>query len=354
MEPANVNRLRSVSLWRKFMRTLLSLYSVACCLLIQSSLLVAADDRNSKVVSIDTAGGKIVVTDQSDQKKTQQIPSSARIQRNGKTATLNDLKKGDTINFTTDNDGKVTEIVASNAESDANTTNNSTDASFKDKSDSEMPRFLRNLTLTQEQKDKIKNVCNECSEQRETAWREFGEKYRETIGLEAAMLAAIEENLTDVQRKHIRDQRERMANRREQREARQAARDERKNRDDKGSDRNNAKDNSDRKDSDRKDSSDKKDSDKNIVVEEITVVGVTLSPEQESVAEDVRGNYFDHLHKLNGELQSLHSRLVAMETDRLLKIEEILTKEQKESLRKEHHKIAQAAKSAVHHAKTAR
>lgn len=319
------------------MRTQISVLSAACCLFIQSSLLVAADDRNSKVVSIDAAGGNIVVTDQSNQDKTQQIPSSAKIQRNGKTATLNDLKKGDTIKISMDTDGKVTEIVASDTASDANRSSNANDTNSKDNADADIPRFLSNLNLTQEQKDKIKDICKECSEQRESTWREFGEKYRETIGLEAAMLAAVEDNLTDAQRKHIYEQRERMANRRHNREVRQAsrenARDERKNRDAKDGDKTN---------------------DKKVVIEEITVVGVTLSPEQETAAEGVRGNYFDQLHKLNGELQSLHSQLVAMETARLLKIEDVLTKEQKETLRKEHHKIAQAAKSVLRHTKDSR
>lgn len=319
------------------MRTQFSVLSAVCCLFMQSSLLVAADERNSKVVSVDAAGGNIVVTNQSNQDKTQQIPSSAKIQRNGKTVTLNDLRKGDTVKISMDTDGKVTEIVASDTASDASTKAKATDANSKDESDADIPRFLTNLNLTAEQKDKIKDICKECSQQREDTWREFGEKYRETIGLEAAMLAAVEENLTDAQRKHIREQRERMANRRHNREARQAsrenARDERKSRDNKDGDKSN---------------------DKNVIVEEITVVGVTLSPEQEAAAEGVRGNYFDQLHKMNGELQSLHSQLVAMETARLLKIEDVLTKEQKESLRKEHHKIAQAAKSALRHAKDAR
>jgi len=314
------------------MITQLSLLSAACCLLIQSSLFVAADDRPSKVESIDASGGNIVVTDQSDQKKTQQIPSTAKIQRNGKTATLNDLKKGDRIKLTMDKDGKVTEVAASDTDSDSNARDNADSPKARDKSDSEMPRFLSNLTLTQEQKDKIKNICKDCSDQRETAWREFGEKYRETIGIEAAMLAAIEEHLTDAQRKHIREQRERMARRHEHREAHHAAKD-------------NARD--EKKDRDNKVGSG------NTVVEEITVVGITLSPDQETAAEDVRGNYFEHLHRLNGDLQTLHSQLVAMETERLLKIEDILTKEQKETLRKEHKKITHAAKSAMRHEKNA-
>lgn len=301
------------------MRKHLSLYAVASFLLIHNQFVGAADTREGKIISIDSQAGKVVIQDnESDQQRTEQIPSDVKMTRDGKTVKLNDLQNGDTVKLNVDRDGKVTEVTAS-------------EKSAKAASESDIPHFLRDLNLTQEQKDKIKGICSDCSEQRASAWKEFHERYHETVEIEASMLATIEEHLTDTQRKQIHNHRERVSHRRHH----------------------HARHNTDAAIGNRKDA-DRTDQNKNPVVEEVTVVGILLSPEQESVAEEVRETYFDRLHKLHGELATLHSRLIAMETERLVKIEDVLTKEQRETLRKEHQKTTHSHKSASNHAGNSR
>jgi len=228
------------------------------------------------------------------------------------------LKKGDSVRIATNTDGKITEVTA--------TQENDADAD----DDSDYPRILESLSLTQEQKDKIKDICQECSEHRKAAWKQFANHYHEAIAIEASMLASIEDNLSDSQRKHLREHRHRIAQ-----AHRHAAKGKSKSND--NATRDNKKDSEDRN-SDRNDNA--------AAIEELTIIGVTLSPDQEVAAEGVRETYYSRLRKLNREIETLHSRLVAMETDRLIKIEDVLTKEQRETLRKEHQKMSHSAKSA--------
>jgi len=185
--------------------------------------------------------------------------------------------------------------------------------------------------LTSEQKDKIRAICSECEKDRENAWHRFHASYREAIGIEASMMAAIEENLTEAQRKHIRHQRERIARKLDRHDRHDTAKDY-------------AKSENAKSDDNKNDSNDKQDT----VVEEITIVGVNLSPDQESTAEELRGSYSHRLHKLNRRISELHAQLVSMEVERLLKIEEILTKEQRQQLRKEHQNLLHSAVRTSH------
>ena len=293
------------------MRTCLCFGLVTGWLLLPALVTQAADTHQGKVVSVQegtgNSDGKLVMTDKdSKDEHSHMISSNTKIMRDNKSVKLGDLKKGDSITVTTNSDGKVTELAAMQRASGSD-------------AKSELPDFLSNLNLTAEQKQKIKDICQQCDGDRETAWEQFEQSCREAIGIEASMLAAIEDHLTDEQRKHVRQHRQRIT-RSHNGAAKEANHD--------------AKANA------------KASKNDNVIVEEITVIGVTLSPEQEDAAEGVRGSYFDRLRKLNAEMQELHGRLVAMETERLLKIEEVLTKEQRQQLRKNHQKISDSEKHA--------
>jgi len=303
-------------------------------------VLVQAGTHEGKVVSIEegtaNSDGKLVMTEKDGKDEHRHmISSNVRITRDSKTVKFNELKKGDYVTVTTNSDGKVTELAVdqpgANRNADQTSKRDGDQNSRYNDRKGELPDFLTSLNLTSDQKDKIKAICNECDKDRENAWHRFDASYREAVGIEASMLASIEENLTEAQRKQIREQRERIARRHAMRDERREDRRERHDigKNDAAKDTNK---NDTVKDNNRNDSNNKND----IVVEEITVVGVNLSPDQESTAENVRGSYSHRLHKLNRRISDIHAQLISMEVERLLKIEEILTKEQRQQLRKEH------------------
>jgi hypothetical protein len=71
-------------------------------------------------------------------------------------------------------------------------------------------------------------------------------------------------------------------------------------------------------------------------VEEYTFAnGITLTVEQEAIADRVSNKYVRHLRKLHREIRSIHDQLIALESDKLVELEKILTKEQITQLREE-------------------
>jgi len=278
-------------LFRPSLRLLLLMIA---CLLVPGAIATAADTHEGKVVSVQESSGnsdgKLVMTDKDGKgEHTHPIPSQTKITRDDKSAKLGELKKGDWVKVTTEN-GKVVELASGNARAGG----------------SDVEDILANLKLTADQQDKIKKICKDSESEREATWKAFGIRYREAVAIEASMLAAIEDKLSDAQRKNLREHRQRHHHR-----GNQAQRD---------------------------------GGNKGAVVEEITIIGVTLSPEQEDAAETLRDRYSDRLQDLNGMIEDLHARLVGLETERLLEIEGVLTKDQREQLRKEHQKVTKAAK----------
>lgn len=294
----------------------------------------AADTHEGIVVSADEGSGntdgKLVMKDKDGKDEhTHMISSTAKIMREDKSAKLSELKKGDFIQVTTNKDGKVTEVAATQK----SPTRNNDAIRTTGTAPNELPAFLKNVTLTAEQKEKINNICHECDGDREAAWKEFGDHYREAVGIEASMLVSIEDHLTDAQRKHMRHQRHRVSHGKHH-----AAKDSTKNSDENANrDSNNRNTNDSSKDA--KDTTNSTQGNaQNPVVEEITVVGVTLSPDQVTATEGVHENYRGRLHRLHGQIAELHAKLIAMETHRLLQIEDVLTKEQRQQIRKDHQK----------------
>ena len=179
---------------------------------------------------------------------------------------------------------------------------------------SRIPNNLETLKLSQEQRDQILAIVGKCDGDHATVWNQFSERYMETITVECTLLAAIEDGLTETQRQQVRGHRHQTAHRGKSLNAANGQ----------SGDQAIATPGSEAK-------------------EEITLLGVTLTPEQEAAADTLQGKYLDRLRSLNREIEGLHTRLVALEADKLVEIEKVLTKEQLTQL----HEIRQSAPAAV-------
>jgi len=97
--------------------TLLAFAVLGMVLLLSRPVLSAEKSHDGKVVSVtegkDKADGKLVMTDKDGKNEhTHAIASTVKITLNGKAAKLAELKKGDAITVTQDDDKKVTAVAA--------------------------------------------------------------------------------------------------------------------------------------------------------------------------------------------------------------------------------------------------
>lgn len=166
-----------------------------------------------------------------------------------------------------------------------------------------IPACLAQLTLSQQQQGQIKQIIRDYDADMALVWRQFGTCYLETVRTEALLLAAIEDNLTDSQRQQVRDQRRKTA----QHQKSLAGTDVKPNQ------------------STTKPAS--------AVEEEIGIVGVALTAEQEAAADRLQEKCLGSLRSLNRDIQGLHIRLVSLESDKLVEIESVLTADQLGQLR---------------------
>jgi hypothetical protein len=170
-------------------------------------------------------------------------------------------------------------------------------------SDVAIPACLEKLTLTPQQQEQIKQIVCDYDADLASVWQQFGTRYLETVRTEALLLAAIEDNLTDAQRKQVRDQRRKTA----QHQKSLAGTDDKPNQ------------------ATTKPSG--------AVEEEIGIVGIPLTAEQEAAADELQQKCLGCLRSLNRDIQGLHIRLVSLEADKLVEIENVLTPEQLRQLR---------------------
>lgn len=161
-----------------------------------------------------------------------------------------------------------------------------------------LPACLEKLTLSAQQQGQIKEIVQDYDTDLASVWKQFGDRYLETIRTEASLLAAIEDNLTEAQRKQVRDQRRKTA----QHQKTLAGTDVKPSQ------------------ATAKPAS--------AVEEEIAIVGISLTAKQEEAADKLQEKYLSHLRSLNRDIQGLHTRLVSLEADKLVEIEKVLTKEQ--------------------------
>ncbi len=164
-----------------------------------------------------------------------------------------------------------------------------------------IPACLEKLNLTPPQQTKAKEIVRKYDASLDGVWKQFSEKYLETVRTEVALLAAIEDNLTEPQRTQVRAQRRKVAHA------------------EKALEGTNSKPNQ---------ATDKPDD----AAEEATA-GVSLTDEQEATADMIHQKYVGHLRSLNRDIQGLHTRLVSLEADKLVELEKVLTKEQLAQLR---------------------
>jgi hypothetical protein len=169
--------------------------------------------------------------------------------------------------------------------------------------DAAIPSCLQQVALSPQQQDQIKQIVRDYDADVASVWKQFGDRYLEAVRTEALLLTAIEDNLTEAQRNHVRQQRRRSA----QREKSLASTDVKPNQ-----------------------AVDKPDS---AVEDVIAIVGVTLTAEQEAAADRVQEKYLSHLRSLNRDILGLHTRLVSLEADKIVELENVLAKDQLEQLR---------------------
>jgi|SRR5579872_102180 len=166
-----------------------------------------------------------------------------------------------------------------------------------------IPACLTKLNLTQTQEAQAKEIARKFDTKLDATWNEFGKKYMETVRTDVALLAAIEDNLTDQQRTYARSQRHKLAHGEKAREGT----------------------------SGKTPSSTVKVADP--IEQEISGVAISLTAEQEGIADRIHQQYLGRLRGLNRDIQTLHSRLIALEADKLAELEKLLTKEQLSQLR---------------------
>jgi len=180
-----------------------------------------------------------------------------------------------------------------------------------------IPECLEALKLTTQQEDQVKEIIQKYDGSLGTVWKQFGDRYMQTITMESSLLAAIEDNFTEPQRQQVRAQRHKTA----------------------------LNEKAAALTNDKPNTATAKPA--NAVEDEAAGVGVTLTTEQEAAADKVQEKYRTHLRSLNRDIQGLHARLLSLEADKLVAIEKVLTKDQLVQLRLHRQNAPAAPKAAI-------
>lgn len=178
---------------------------------------------------------------------------------------------------------------------------------------------LKKLTLTQQQQDKINKIVRQYEKEISSVQKQFSDRYMQMIRTEVLLLTAIEDNLTEAQRKQLRAQRRKTA----QRQKVLADKDD--------------KPATTKRDPSKRDASK---SPASAVEEGMAVVGVSLTDEQQRTADKLQETYLSQLRSLSRDIEGLHTRLVSLEADKVVEIENVLTEDQLLQLRKIRQTIA--------------
>lgn len=80
------------------MHPIRTVFSVMTCVALMTTVLIAADSYEGKVLK--AGDGKITFKDKSNEEKTFDVSEKAKITRNGKDATLDDIEDGDSVQIT--------------------------------------------------------------------------------------------------------------------------------------------------------------------------------------------------------------------------------------------------------------
>lgn len=181
----------------------------------------------------------------------------------------------------------------------------------------QIPDCLEKLKLSSKQQDEVKGIVQKYDASLDKVWNEFSDRYMKTITLESSMLAAIEDHFTDEQRQQIRNQRRKTAQHEEAADVTKSQPNQPKPKTD------------------------------DVVKEELATTGVSLTSEQQSMAEQIQDKYRARLRSMNREIQGLHIRLLSLEAGKLAAIEAVLTKDQLEQLRSERQQTSNGTKVSV-------
>lgn len=171
----------------------------------------------------------------------------------------------------------------------------------------ELPPVFRDLKLTPEQTEQIQATIKSHDSEIEKTWDAFQQSVATSIGLEAMLLVAIEDGLTEAQRMRVQHQRRHLHKKSSPKDARPPA---------------------ESKAAPAKTTP-------VVVEEEIVVVGISLSPEQRQQAANVHGSYAEQLEAWREQVRTLHAQLVALEADKVISIDKLLTDAQLKQLREQ-------------------
>jgi hypothetical protein len=161
------------------------------------------------------------------------------------------------------------------------------------------PPVLEQLQLTTDQRQQVNAIVTKYDALFESAWQEFGSSYQKTLKAEAVLLAAIEDGFTDAQRKQAHEERrKRIASSPIAPPVSTA-----------GANSGNASAN-----------------------DEKTPSGVPLTSEQVAAMGKLQEKYHVHLTPLTRDIQICHARLLAIEMDKFLELQKVLTKQQLDKL----------------------
>lgn len=207
---------------------------------------------------------------------------------------------------------------------------------------SDLPSCLTKLKLTDEQKSKAKEIVQKYDEKIDKAMKHFSRKYLETVETEAALLTSVEDILSEHQRESIRKERRKTAHSDDDADKGDANKS-----DATGTARSDTKPQAESS-QDKVTSSNKSP----IVAEKVDEItlgnGVTLTVDQEVIADRITNKHMAHLRALHRRVHMIHNRLIALETDKIVELEKLLTKEQLDQL----HQDRQAAADDSHAAST--
>ncbi len=208
------------------------------------------------------------------------------------------------------------------AETDSKTTAKAPANRDKDEADrGAMPECLTKLKLSAQQQEQVHGIIQEYDESIAVVWKQFSGRYMQAITMETALLAAIEDGLTEPQREQVRDQRRKTA----KHERAMAA-------------------TSTKVNQAAVKSTEETTKPATTADEGLASLGVSLTDEQEAAADQVQEKYRTQLRSLNRDIQGLHTRLVSLEADKFVEIEKVLTKEQLVQLRQHRQNAPQAPK----------
>lgn len=186
-----------------------------------------------------------------------------------------------------------------------------------------IPACLEKLKLSADQQGQVQEVIRNYDQSIGLVWQQFGGRYMQAVAMESLLLAAIEDGLSEPQRQQIRDQRRMTA----KHEKAIAATSTKPNQATAAPDEETTKPATSAEQS-------------------LAVVEVSLTDEQETAAEKIQDKYRSQLRSVNRDIQGLHTRLVALECDKLVEIEKILTPEQLALLRETRQNAPDAPKVA--------